>query len=98
MAHNIFEVIMLICFGAAWPLSILKSYRSRQTGGKSLIFLYVVLIGYLSGIVHKLVNDLDWVICLYVLNALMVRIDIALYKRNRKLEQETGADLSGNEK
>ncbi|MDT8391061.1 MAG: hypothetical protein RRC34_11190 [Lentisphaeria bacterium] len=86
MTQTIFEVIMLICFGAAWPLSILKSYRSRQTGGKSVIFLYVVLIGYLAGIVHKLINDLDWVICLYVLNALMVRIDIVLYQRNRRLE------------
>lgn len=86
MAANLFEIIMLICFGAAWPVSILKSYRSRQTGGKSIMFLYVVFIGYLAGIVHKLMNDRDMVICLYVLNALMVRIDIVLYRRNRRLE------------
>lgn len=87
MTHNIFEAVMLICFGAAWPLSILKSYRSKQTGGKSIFFLYVIFIGYLSGITHKLIDDRDLVICLYVFNALMVGVDIALYRRNRKLER-----------
>lgn len=30
---SIFEVIMLICFGAAWPFSIYKSYTSTSTSG-----------------------------------------------------------------
>lgn len=80
---SIFEIIMLICFGAAWPFSIYKSYKSRQIAGKSLTFLYVVLIGYLSGIIHKLLYSKDLVVYLYVLNSIMVLTDLALYYRNQ---------------
>jgi len=45
---SVFEAIMLICFGAAWPLSIYKSYVSRTTAGKSVIFLYVIFAGLYS--------------------------------------------------
>lgn len=82
---SIFEIIMLLCFGVAWPFSIYKSYKSRSTAGKSLVFLCVVLCGYLAGITHKLLFSLDFVIYLYALNLTMVSIDIALYMRNRKL-------------
>ncbi len=83
---NLFEAMMLICFGAAWPVSIYKSWTSRSCGGKSVIFLYIVLLGYAAGITHKLLNSRDWVIALYVLNAMMVMIDIGLYYRNRKIQ------------
>jgi hypothetical protein len=53
--------------------------------GKSLVFLYVVLAGYVSGILHKLLYSFDKVIYLYVLNGLMVLTDIVLYYRNRQL-------------
>jgi len=83
---SIFEVIMLLCFGAAWPFSIAKSYKSRQTGGKSLHFLVVILIGYFSGVIHKVLYNMDAVTSLYCINGLMVSIDIVLYHRNRRLE------------
>ena len=35
---SIFEAIMLICFGAAWPFSIYKSYTSRENTGKSILY------------------------------------------------------------
>ncbi len=73
---------MLVCFGAAWPVSICKSYRSRTTAGKSVVFLVIVEIGYAAGICFKLTGTLDYVIALYVLNALMVLVDIGLYWRN----------------
>lgn len=76
---------MLLCFGAAWPVSIYKSYVSGTTAGKSVIFLIIVLIGYIAGILHKVFNSLDFVIWLYVMNAAMVSIDILLYVRNRML-------------
>jgi len=83
---SLFEAVMLICFGAAWPVSIYKSWTSRSCGGKSVVFLYIVLLGYAAGITHKLLNSRDWVIALYALNALMVIIDIGLYYRNRKIQ------------
>ena len=85
---SIYEIIMLLCFGAAWPVSIRKSYLSRKVGSKSARFLIMVLVGYLAGIVHKIENDLDPVIALYILNAVMVTIDLGLYLRNRRIEKE----------
>ena len=82
---SLFEIIMLICFGAAWPFSIYKSYTSRSNGGKSLVFLIVVLLGYLSGMFHKIFHNMDSVIFLYILNGLMVFIDIVLFYRNNLL-------------
>ncbi|TVQ18257.1 MAG: hypothetical protein EA382_17910 [Spirochaetaceae bacterium] len=78
-----FEVIMLICFGLAWPFSIYKSATTRQVGSKSLAFLIALLIGYVAGVLHKVFFNYDLVILLYAANGAMVSIDIALYLRNR---------------
>ena len=75
---KIFEAAMLICFGLAWPLSIARMLRTKKSEGKSYLFLFIVLIGYFSGIMHKIYVSLDAVIYLYILNCIMVIIDIAL--------------------
>ncbi len=85
---SVFEAIMLLCFGAAWPFSIYKSYKSKSIKGKSLFFLIIVLIGYISGIMHKLLYNYDQVIYLYLLNTIMVSTDIGLYLRNRRLLED----------
>lgn len=84
---SIFEIVMLVCFGAAWPFSIYKSIRTRRTGGKSLAFLIIVIVGYVSGIINKLLYKPDFVVWLYALNATMVSIDAVLWLRNRRLER-----------
>ena len=84
---SIFEITMLICFGAAWPFSIARSWKARSTNGKSVIFLWIILVGYAAGIAHKLIYSRDGVIWLYAANAIMVIIDISLYYRNRRLSQ-----------
>lgn len=86
---SIFEAIMLLCFGAAWPFSIIKSYKSKSVAGKSPYFLIVVIIGYISGIINKLLYSNDIVMYLYILNLLMVATDLALYYRNVKLVKES---------
>jgi phage shock protein PspC (stress-responsive transcriptional regulator) len=88
---SIFETVMLICFGAAWPASIYRSYVSRTTAGKSIVFLVVIFVGYLAGIAHKFTHDLDGVTWLYALNAVMVFADILLYQRNRGLLKQQGS-------
>ncbi|HPS54637.1 MAG TPA: hypothetical protein PLP05_03480 [Sedimentisphaerales bacterium] len=85
---SIFEAIMLICFGLAWPLSIYRSWKSKSTAGKSLSFLIVVLVGYASGITHKILFSMDNVIYLYIANAIMVFADVLLYLRNKKLQSD----------
>jgi hypothetical protein len=83
---SVFEIIMLLCFGAAWPVSISKSLKTKSNGGKSLVFLLIIIVGYCAGITHKLLYKPDFVVWLYALNATMVSIDAALWIRNRRLE------------
>ena len=51
---QIFEIIMLICFGLSWPISVYKSIRSGSTKGKSAVFIIAIIIGYISGIIGKI--------------------------------------------
>jgi len=88
MIPGIFEAIMLICFGIAWPFSIYRSYTSRSTNGKSLIFLVIVIIGYIAGITNKILTGIDYVIYLYILNTIMVTIDSLLYIRNKRIQEK----------
>lgn len=85
---SLFEIVMLLCFGFAWPFSIHKSWVSRKTQGKSLVFLVIVWIGYLAGIIHKALYSRDMVIFMYALNMTMVTADALLYLRNRALEKK----------
>lgn len=91
---SVFEVLMLLCFGAAWPFSIYKSFKSKTNNGKSIIFLFVVMIGYLSGILHKLFYSYDPVIFLYALNFIMVGTDAILWFRNGRLNQKNCNEVS----
>ena len=96
---NVFELLMIICFGVSWPLNVLKSYRARTTKGKSLAFLLLIFFGYIAGIISKLINTVymadfahKWyVLFFYVLNFLMVGLDLLMYIRNAKLDKEREA-------
>ena len=89
------EIIMIVSFGASWPLNVIKSYKAKTTKGKSLAFLFLVFFGYIAGIASKFVNDAymaafseKWyVLFFYFLNLTMVGIDILLYFRNWKFDQ-----------
>jgi membrane protein DedA with SNARE-associated domain len=78
-----FEALMLLCFGSSWPASIYKSFSLKNVSGKSLLFLWLVFIGYIFGTVNKIVTGIDWVMVFYILNGSMVFIDLVLYYRYR---------------
>lgn len=92
---EILEIIMIVSFGASWPMNVLKSYRARTTKGKSLAFLCLIFFGYIAGIASKLVNEAymadfaaKWyVLFFYVLNLIMVGADLILYARNKRLDK-----------
>ena len=86
MEFSIFEAAMLVCFGISWPISITRSYKARSAKGKSIAFLILLALAYASGILHKSLVRFDIVIVLYILNLIMVLIDIALYVRNAKID------------
>ena len=92
---QVFEVIMLVCFGLSWPFNIAKSLRSGTAKGKSLQFEICIVIGYLFGIAGKFIGgNVTYVLVVYVLDVLMVCTDIVLTCRNRRLDrlaEEKGA-------
>lgn len=89
---ELFEVFMVVSFGISWPMSILKSLKAKTAKGKSLFFLCMILFGYACGIASKLLKgNINYVIVFYVLNFIMVGIDLALYFRNRTLDQQSVA-------
>jgi hypothetical protein len=93
-----FEAVMMICFGVSWPVAIYKTLRTRRTEGKSLLFLLLILVGYLAGITAKFIIAAQsrswpsWVTLLYAANAIMVAVEIFLYQKYRP--RPANADLS----
>lgn len=82
--NNIFEFIMLICFGLSWPISVIKSLRTKSTQGKSLLFIIAIIIGYLSGIAGKIANSqISYVLVIYCINLAMVTADLIIYFINK---------------
>ncbi len=86
---EMFEVLMVVCFGISWPTSILKSYKSRTTKGKSILFLSFVFVGYICGVISKLtMGNITYVVIFYILNLCMVFTDILFYIRNKRIDKE----------
>ena len=97
---EIMEVVMILCFGASWPMNVIKSYKVRTAKGKSLAFLCLIFLGYIAGISSKFMNEAymaafseKWyVLFFYFLNLLMVGIDLVLYFRNRLIDKKAAAE------
>lgn len=97
MNTAVFESIMLICFGMSWPISVYKSITSKSTKGKSVFFLFAILIGYISGITGKIVGhitgekEITYVLALYIINFLVVSTDVVLFFINKRRENKSEA-------
>ncbi len=93
---EIFEALTIFCFGLSWPISIRKSYVSRTAKGKSVFFEIFLLVGYAFGIARKFIQlfafgSSGFIFFLgfffYLLNFIELRLDVALYFRNTKLDK-----------
>ena len=86
---KIFEIIMLLCFGVSWPISVYKSIKTGSTKGKSVVFILAIILGYISGITGKIVNNqINYVLAFYFFNLIIVSIDLVIYFINRKNEKK----------
>ena len=86
---QIFEFIMLACFGLSWPISVYKSIKSKSTQGKSIVFIIAIIIGYISGIIGKIVNNqLTYVLIIYCFNLIVVSVDLVLFFINYQNEKK----------
>ena len=86
------EIVMLIAFGCSWPFNIAKSWRSRTAKGKSVIFEFIIVGGYLVGLLGKFITFhrtgvLAYSTWFYIADILMVLVDVVLYYRNTALDR-----------
>ena len=95
MITDILEALTIFCFGLSWPIFIRKSLVSRTAKGKSLFFEVFLLIGYACGLIRKVIQynegSSGFLFFLsaffYVLNFVEISIDVALYFRNKRLDE-----------
>ena len=88
------EIGMLVAFGFSWPFNIIKSWRSRTAKGKSVVFEFIAVFGYLIGLYGKIITYQRtgvWAysIWFYLADIAMVVTDIALYFRNTALDRKS---------
>ncbi len=93
---TVFEILMVICFGASWPFNVIKAYKARSTKGTSLLFMSLIGTGYIGGILNKILTLIDagsltwlqWIaFAFYIINLILVSMGIAIYFRNKAIEK-----------
>ena len=93
MEAKILEVAMLVLFGISWPINLVKSIRNKSTKGKSLLFLILIDVGYVCGMLSKIVSKTFvwstdwWVFMIYAINFSFVSADLIVYFINRYREK-----------
>ena len=98
---ELLEITMILCFGASWPMNVIKSYKVRTAKGKSIAFLCLIFLGYIAGIASKFTNEAymaafsgKWyVLFFYFLNILMVSADLILHWRNYKIDKAVEKEI-----
>jgi hypothetical protein len=99
MITEFLEAFMIVSFGLSWPMNISKAWKARTTKGTSLLFMGFINLGYVAGIISKIILMTNgkfsglWTAKLgfafYIINFLMVTVGICIYFRNRAIENAT---------
>lgn len=80
-----FEIIMILCFGFSWPISIIKTLKAKTAAGKSPLFIILIITGYIFGIVSKIISDnIGIAFIFYCINLCTTSFDLALQLYYRK--------------
>lgn len=84
MAH-ILEILMLICFGISWPMTVIKNVKAKSAKAMNLPFILMICTGYIAGIAGKIIaGDFSiFVMVVYVMNLVIVSLNIVIYFINR---------------
>lgn len=86
--YEILETVMLVCFGASWPISVLKNIRAKTAKSMSLQFILLIIIGYIAGIAGKIMNgNINYVLIVYAINLLFVSVNLVVYFINKRYDK-----------
>jgi len=99
---TVFEILMVLGFGASWPFNIIRAYKARTAKGTSVYFTLLIGIGYVCGILSKVFAAIHhgagyWTglrilaFVFYFINLTMIITAMAIYFRNKKLDAQKAA-------
>ncbi|MDE5946270.1 MAG: hypothetical protein K2G63_03025 [Oscillospiraceae bacterium] len=82
------EIIMLVCFGLSWPMSLVKNVKARTAKTMSLPFTLLIITGYIAGITAKIFShQVNFVLIAYLLNLAIVSLNVVVYFVNRRYDK-----------
>ena len=91
---EIFESVMLICFGLSWPMSVVKNIKAHTAKSMSLPFILLIIFGYIAGITAKIcAGNFSYVLVIYVLNLAFVATNLVVYFINRRSDMRRSAKV-----
>lgn len=98
---EVLEILMLLCFGCSWPISVYKSWKAKTSVGKSALFNILLIIGYIAGIASKFIKMNAYLdkpvmtqvvfflaLVLYFVNLAMISANLALFYINKRYDKE----------
>ena len=95
---SIFEAGMIFCFGASWPFALYKTLKTKTASGKSRTFYVLILIGYICGMLHKILYNMDIVFWMYVAYFLLIAVDFTFVMIYRKKNDKPDESIKIEEK
>lgn len=82
------EIVMMVCFGFSWPISVYKNIKAKTAKSMSLGFTLMITLGYIAGIVAKIsMNNYSYVLLAYLINLVFVITNIVVYFVNRHYDR-----------
>ncbi len=82
------EIIMLVCFGLSWPMSLVKNIKAKTAKTMSLSFTLLIIAGYVAGITAKVLSgQVNFVLVAYLLNLAIVSLNVVVYFINRRYDK-----------
>ncbi len=89
---SIFEAGMIFCFGASWPFALYKTLKTKTASGKSRTFYVLISLGYICGMLHKILYNMDIVFWMYVICFILIATDFTfmmMYRSRNEKQKET---------
>ena len=82
-------IIMLVCFGLSWPISLIKTIKAHTAKKMSFRFTLLIILGYLAGISAKLMSrTINYVCVIYIINLVVVCMNLVVYFVNKSYDKE----------